>query len=149
MLQKEVGMRLVASSGTKAYGVLSILLGACASIERLMTIGPEHFHPKPKVDSVVVKIVFQPTPKEVSDLPEHDPALLKQIVKKSFQQRRKTLLNALSSAPFSTLNKEETKKFIISQGLSPAIRPDKLTITEYITLDNGLEELLNSRQAGV
>jgi len=136
MLQKEVGMRLVASPGTKEYGVLSVLLGACASIEKLLTIGPGNFHPRPKVDSVVVRITFSPTPTEVKNRPVCDHALLKQIVKKAFQQRRKTLLNALGAAPFSNLDKEQTKELIITCGLSPTVRPDKLTITDYINLTN-------------
>lgn len=144
MLQKEVGMRLVASPGTKEYGVLSVLLGASATLKKLMLIGPGNFHPRPKVDSVVVKIVFQPKPAAISALPDHDPRLLKKIVNKAFQQRRKTLLNALGAAPFSSITKEETKKIIISSDLSPTIRPDKLTITDYINLTNKFSQLLMS-----
>ncbi|MDH3360351.1 MAG: 16S rRNA (adenine(1518)-N(6)/adenine(1519)-N(6))-dimethyltransferase RsmA, partial [Desulfobulbaceae bacterium] len=62
MLQKEVAQRLTAQVGSKEYGILSILLGACASVETLLTVGPEQFHPRPNVDSQVVKIVFDPVP---------------------------------------------------------------------------------------
>ena len=56
MLQKEVAERLVAKPSTKAYGVLSVLLGSCAALEALLKVGPEQFHPRPKVDSMVVRI---------------------------------------------------------------------------------------------
>jgi 16S rRNA (adenine1518-N6/adenine1519-N6)-dimethyltransferase len=136
MLQKEVGLRLTASPGTKEYGVLSVLLGACASVKKLMVLGPEHFHPRPKVDSVVVKIVFHPVPARVEALPKYDPLMLRKVVKAAFQQRRKTLVNSLSSAGFSTLGKEKTRNIIIGSGLLPTIRPDQITVPEYINLAN-------------
>ena len=135
MLQKEVGQRLVAKHSTKDYGVLSVLLGSKASVELLMTLGPGNFHPRPKVDSVVVKIVFHPKPKRVEELPPHDYILLKKIVKAAFQQRRKTLLNALSGAVGSLKSsKVAIKENILKTGLSEKRRPDTLTLEEYITL---------------
>lgn len=134
MLQKEVADRLVARCGTKAYGVLSVLLGACATIESLIKIGPEHFHPRPKVDSVVVRIRFQPLPAPVRDLPEFSPTLLKALVKTAFQQRRKTMLNALASPALDTTNKEIIGQRLSTAGIAPNRRPDQLTVQEYIAL---------------
>jgi len=136
MLQKEVGMRLVASAGTKEYGVLSVLTGAVASVEKIMSLGPQYFHPKPKVDSVVIKITFNPKPDRVKKLQKHDSVLLKKIVKSAFQQRRKTLLNALSSSDTLLGSKAEVKNHIEAAGLSPSVRPDKLTIDDYVSLAN-------------
>jgi 16S rRNA (adenine1518-N6/adenine1519-N6)-dimethyltransferase len=144
MLQKEVGLRLTASPGTKEYGVLSVLLGACASVKKLMVLGPDHFHPRPKVDSVVVKIVFHPVPDQVSALPEYDPLILKKVVKAAFQQRRKTLVNSLSSTAFSAQGKDKTKNIIIASGLAPTIRPDQISVHEYINLANEFKKDLHS-----
>lgn len=143
MLQKEVGNRLVASPGTKEYGVLSVLLNAVASVEKIMSLGPQHFHPQPKVDSVVVKITFRPKPDRVINLPEHDPAVLKKIVKTAFQQRRKTLLNALSPLGDLMGDKSSLKSHIEAAGLSPGIRPDQLTLNDYISLANRVSPPLN------
>ena len=60
MLQKEVAQRLTATPGTKAYGVPTVLLATCAVVKTLMRVAPEEFHPRPKVDSVVVRISFLP-----------------------------------------------------------------------------------------
>jgi 16S rRNA (adenine1518-N6/adenine1519-N6)-dimethyltransferase len=136
MLQKEVGMRLLASPGTKEYGVLTVLLKAVASVEKIMSLGPQYFHPKPKVDSVVVKIIFHSRSYANSNLPEYDPVLLKKIVKTAFQQRRKTLVNSLSSLTEIWGDKTTLKKHIEAVGLTPSIRPDKLTLLEYIKLAN-------------
>jgi 16S rRNA (adenine1518-N6/adenine1519-N6)-dimethyltransferase len=58
MVQKEVGERLLANPGTKSYGVLSVLLGACARVSRLFEVGAAQFYPPPRVDSLVVRIDF-------------------------------------------------------------------------------------------
>ena len=60
MLQKEVAQRLTAQTGTKNYGILTVRMAACASVKKLLDLGPQHFHPRPKVDSQVVKITFFP-----------------------------------------------------------------------------------------
>lgn len=72
MLQKEVAARLTAAVGTKSYGVLSVLLGSCATIEKLLELGPGQFHPRPKVDSTVVRITFNPKPERLLGLPDFD-----------------------------------------------------------------------------
>lgn len=125
MLQKEVGERLVASVGTKEYGVLTVLLNSCASIKKLMELGPGQFHPKPKVDSVVVRITFNPLPTEVEQLPIFDRKLFKKIVKSAFQQRRKTLLNALSSNPLLPYDKVKVKTALATAEIDSKIRAEK------------------------
>lgn len=126
MLQKEVAERLVARPGTKDYGVLSVLLGACSTVTGLLTIGPEHFHPRPKVDSMVVRIAFphpQPTGPEVS------PGLLKDIVKTAFQQRRKTMVNALAGH-----GKDRVREALREVAIDERRRPDQLSVAEYLAL---------------
>ncbi len=134
MLQKEVAERLVAQPRTKAYGVLSVLLGSCASIKGLIKIGPEQFHPRPKVDSMVVRITFLPVPEAVRGLQGFSPPLLKALVKGAFQQRRKTIVNALASAAVKTSDKETICRHLQQAGIEPARRADQITVAEYIAL---------------
>ncbi len=134
MLQKEVGERLCASVGTKEYGVLSVLLAAGATVRTLMRLGPGQFHPRPKVDSVVVAITFFPVPERIAQLPPYDPALLHRVVKASFGQRRKTLHNALAASPLLGLSKEQVAKVLQSAGLAPSRRAETLSLEEYVTL---------------
>lgn len=93
LLQREVGERLAASPGSKAWGLLSVLLQerATVSVERI--VPPGAFHPPPRVESAVVRIAFRP---ELAGLA--DPARFRRLVKAGFGQRRKTLANALAAA---------------------------------------------------
>ncbi|OKY75437.1 MAG: ribosomal RNA small subunit methyltransferase A [Desulfobulbaceae bacterium DB1] len=134
MLQKEVALRLIASPGTKEYGIISVFMAGAAQVRRLLDVGPGQFHPRPKVDSVVVKITFDPPPQRVLSLPPHDEKLLRRIVKSAFQQRRKTLLNALSASPLPGQNKQTIQLALNRAGIDPAIRAEKLTIEQYVTL---------------
>lgn len=134
MLQKEVAQRLTARPTTKEYGILSVLLGACASVETLMEVGPGQFHPRPKVDSTVVRIIFHPVPEPIRRLPGHDRTLLHKLVKAAFQQRRKTLLNALSSASFCGFDKKRIGLCLEKAGIPAGIRAERLTVEEYVHL---------------
>ena len=90
MLQKEVAMRLAANPGNKDYGILSVLLQAYYDVEYLFSLGPEVFTPPPKVNSGVIRIRRNWDKKLACD-----PAKFKIVVKMAFNQRRKTLRNAL------------------------------------------------------
>lgn len=140
MLQKEVADRLCAQPRTKEYGVLSVLLGACATVERLLKIGPDHFHPRPKVDSMVIRITFQTADNTPAIDENYSPTLLKSLVKAAFQQRRKTIVNALSSVAVRTSDKELISQYLLKAGIAPTRRPDQLSIQEYIALTKAYEE---------
>jgi 16S rRNA (adenine1518-N6/adenine1519-N6)-dimethyltransferase len=90
MLQKEVAERIAEKEGSKTYGILSVLLQAYYNIEYLFKVQPGVFHPPPKVMSAVIRL----TRNERQQL-DCDEALFKKVVKQSFQNRRKTLRNAL------------------------------------------------------
>jgi len=90
MLQKEVAMRLAAKPGNKDYGILSVLLQAYYDVEYLFSLGPEVFTPPPKVNSGVIRMRRNWDKKL-----DCDPAKFKIVVKMAFNQRRKTLRNAL------------------------------------------------------
>lgn len=134
MLQKEVALRLVARPGTKEYGILSVLMAGAAEVTRLLEVGPEQFHPRPKVDSLVVKIGFDPLPARAARLPDHDRGVLIRLVKGAFGQRRKTLRNALAASPPPGWKKEEIAEAITRAGIDPGVRAEKLTIEDYVRL---------------
>lgn len=146
MLQKEVAERLMAKPMTKEYGVPTVLLASRATVKKMMTLGPGEFHPRPKIDSVVVTIDFSA---KRGTLPEHDYHLLKQIVRTTFNQRRKTILNTLASAVFlaevipdKAAGKEKCHQAIVQAGLSPQARPETLTIDDFINLTGAFERLV-------
>ncbi len=138
MLQKEVAQRLTAVPGTKAYGILSVLLACCGSVDLMMNVGPGNFHPRPKVDSQVVRIVFQPVPRRVAALPDFDYELLERVVKAGFQQRRKMLLNSLSAAHIIDADKNTLAEIIEQTGISPRTRCETLSLEDFVALTNNL-----------
>jgi 16S rRNA (adenine1518-N6/adenine1519-N6)-dimethyltransferase len=140
MLQKEVAQRLTAGSGSKEYGIITVLMAACASVQKLLVLGPQHFHPRPRVDSQVVKIAFYPVPDRSAALPEHDPALLKKIVNAAFQQRRKTLVNSLSAAGFTGIDKKTIEAALVTMGFDSRTRGEKLQIEDFVELTNILRQ---------
>ncbi len=123
MLQKEVVDRMAALPGTKAYGRLSIMTQYQCAVERIIDVPPGCFNPAPKVQSAVVKLTVRPY-----SLVTNNTSALNTVVATAFQQRRKTLSNALKSM----FNTDE----IMSLGIDPKRRPDTLTIDEYIQLAN-------------
>jgi 16S rRNA (adenine1518-N6/adenine1519-N6)-dimethyltransferase len=141
MLQKEVAMRLIAVPGTKEYGIISVLLAGAATVTQLLNVGPGQFHPRPKVDSVVVKITFHPTPERAVLLPAHDPELLRKVVRSAFQQRRKTLLNSLSASPFITFAKETCRTALLAAKIDPTTRAERLTIEDFVALTQELAKV--------
>lgn len=133
MLQKEVALRLMAEPGTKEYGVPTVLLAGCAEIKPLLEINREEFHPRPRVDSMVIGISFQPLPQRVSAVGDFDRVLFKKIVHSSFGQRRKTLLNALTAAGVAPDKKTLAQK-IAAAGLPAAIRAERLSFEQFVNL---------------
>ncbi len=142
MLQKEVADRLMAAPNTKDYGVPTVLLASCASVHKLMTLGPGEFHPRPKIDSVVVRIDFSQPPGTSVEGKKYDFALFRHLVRTTFNQRRKTILNTLSGANLfadraqqdKVINKEITLLAIEQANLQPTARPETLTFSDFINL---------------
>jgi 16S rRNA (adenine1518-N6/adenine1519-N6)-dimethyltransferase len=132
MLQKELAQRLLAQPRTKAYGAPTVLLAACATVELLLEIGPEEFHPSPKVDSLLVRLTFNPVPERVRRLGVVDRELLRKIVSAAFGQRRKTLGNSLAAA--GLLPKEELAACFAAAGLSVSARAEQLTLEDFVLL---------------
>ncbi len=147
MLQKEVANRLMAEPKSKDYGIPTVLLGICASVEKIMTLRPDEFHPRPKIDSVVITIDFSKISRISGDIPEFNRLFFNRIVRTAFSQRRKTLLNTLASGGFfknygsndKALNKKYTRQAIENADIAPSIRPECLNITDYISLTTAFE----------
>jgi 16S rRNA (adenine1518-N6/adenine1519-N6)-dimethyltransferase len=106
-----------------------VLFASCATVKDLLHVSPEQFHPRPKVDSVVVKITFQP-PTTI----DYDNDLLVKVVKTGFQKRRKTLINCLSTSPLVSLTKQQASQALEAAGISLKARGETLTIDDYIRL---------------
>ena len=140
MLQKEVAQRLTAEIGTKDYSILTVRMAACASVKKLLNLGPQHFHPRPKVDSQVVKITFFPRPERAAALPHYDPELFKNIIDAAFQQRRKTLVNALSTSNRLEADKKTIVRSLEKLGLDNRIRGERLSVEDYVALTNILQQ---------
>ena len=120
MIQREVALRIASQPGTKAYGILSVLIQAWYDVEYLFTVEPSVFNPPPKVQSAVIRM----TRNKVQHL-DCDENLFKRVVKTVFNQRRKMLRVSLrqliqgsDDAPFATK------------------RPEQLTVTDFVELTN-------------
>ncbi len=129
MLQREVADRLTATPGTKEYGVLSILIGQMADIDRVLALPPGAFRPMPKVRSAVVRLRFHPP-----DPQPQRPDLFRGLVKAIFTRRRKTLANAL--AAFAESGRIPPAKALEQSGLDGKRRPETLTISELVRLSD-------------
>ncbi len=126
MLQKEVVERMAARPGSKAYGRLGIMLGCHLRVEPLFDVPPGAFDPPPEVNSAVVRL--DPLPPGTFAI--EDESGLSSLVAAAFSQRRKTLRNALRS----TADAED----IAAVGIDPGLRPEQVSIDEYVALSNFL-----------
>ena len=143
MLQKEVAQRLSAQPGTKEYGAPTVLLAACASVAPLLSVHPAEFHPQPKVDSLVIRITFHPRPKHVEALGTFNRPLFTRIVHATFGQRRKTLLNGLTSGRLLE-DKARLTQAIEASGLSPSIRAENLTVQQFVDLTRAIDHAIET-----
>ena len=128
MFQKEVAERVAAKPGSKTYGILSVLLSAFYSIEYLFTVHENVFNPPPKVKSAVIRL----TRNDVTSL-ECDEKMFVKVVKAGFNQRRKTLRNALRQLdlPLDKIDEQTLSK-----------RAEQLSVNEFITITKTLQKCL-------
>ena len=145
MIQREVAKRLTAKPNSKEYGVLTVLLESCATVERLLLVGPGNFYPRPKVDSVVIRIRF--LPQEESGTAPRNLAMLRRVVDAAFGQRRKTLLNSLGCGKLPGLNRIGAGRVLEAAAISPKLRAENLTTADYLRLTGIIADLI--REANV
>jgi 16S rRNA (adenine1518-N6/adenine1519-N6)-dimethyltransferase len=134
MLQREVAQRITASPGNKSYGLLSIFTQLFTEPKIVMRVPPEAFYPVPRVESAVVGFDVLGQPRVAIE----DEKFFKTVVKASFAQRRKTLLNALRGAPFP-LSKEQIEQALQAAGIDPRRRAETLDLTEFQHLASALK----------
>ena len=141
MIQSEVADRLCCAPGSKNCGAITAVLNYYGAPERLFKVGAHNFVPSPKVESSVIRIKLH---KQKPFVPK-DEAVFFRTVKGAFEQRRKTLPNALSSA-FGELSKEQITDAIISCGHSADVRGEKLTVEQFTALSDKLYELIEENK---
>ena len=133
MVQKEVADRFCAAPGNDAYGAVTAVLSYYGKATRLFTVSAGNFMPRPKVDSAVMQICLYDTKPVVPQ----DEALMLNVIRAAFGQRRKTLLNALSSG-LSGYGKQELTDAVQRCGLSPNVRGETMSVAQFAALADAL-----------
>lgn len=132
MVQKEVADRMQTGPGSKDYGALSLAVQYYADAKVMLNVSASCFMPRPNVDSAVIKLTRHKTPVvEVKD-----EKLMFQVIRASFNQRRKTLVNGLKNSSELNFSKEEILSAIAAIGKPETIRGEALTLEEFARLSN-------------
>lgn len=129
MVQREVALRMCAAAGDKDYGAFTLLTQWYARPELCFTVGAECFTPRPKVTSAVVHMKMRAQPPVAAD-----EAALFRIIRAAFNQRRKTLSNALGGL----YSRETAQKAAAACGFSPDIRGEALSLADFAALTEEL-----------
>lgn len=136
MVQKEVADRMKTGPGSKDYGALSLAVQYYAKPELVANVPPNCFMPRPRVGSAVIRLTrHTEVPVEAED-----EKLMFQIIRASFNQRRKTLVNGLGNAPELHIPKEITTEVLEEMGLSASVRGEALTLAQFAELSNRILE---------
>ena len=142
MIQSEVADRLCANAGSRDCGAITTVLSYYGKAEKLFTVSADNFLPPPKVNSSVVRIkLYQDKPYKPKD-----ETIFFRTVKAAFEQRRKTLPNALASG-FSELSKEALTALILDCGLSADIRGEKLDTQTFVSLSDKITDAIATETA--
>lgn len=132
MLQKEVVERICAEPGNSAFGRLTVMMQYHCEAENLFTVGPEAFNPAPKVESAIIRLV----PRHSHKIKVNNDLHFSDFVRQSFGQRRKTLRNNLKG----WLTAEQ----IEAAGIDPGVRPERVSVDQFVTLTNIYSETQTS-----
>ncbi len=137
MVQKEVADRITAKPGDKLSGSITYSVDYYAEAEKIVFVDKSSFIPAPEVDSEVIKLQIREEPKVHVENEE----LFFKVIKASFMQRRKTLLNGLNNSGIIK-DKESLKEILQKLGLSVDIRGEKLTIEQFAELSNLIDKTI-------
>ena len=132
MVQKEVADRILATEKDKEYGALSLAVRYYSEPELVCIVPPGNFIPKPGVDSAVLKLSIRHEP-----VVDADETFLFALIRAAFNQRRKTLANALShglAEKEGGVAREEVQEALVKMGLSETIRGEKLSLEQFAEL---------------
>ena len=137
MVQKEVADRMQVGPGTKDYGALSLAVQYYAEPYIVANVPPNCFMPRPSVGSAVIRLTrHKEMPVQVKD-----EKLMFQLIRASFNQRRKTLANGLKNSPELQFSKEEIETAIASLGKGASVRGEALTLEEFAKLANSFTDM--------
>lgn len=132
MVQKEVADRMQVGPGTKDYGALSLAVQYYAKPEIVANVPPNCFIPRPNVGSAVIRLTrYEKPPVQVEDEKK-----MFSLIRASFNQRRKTLVNGLGNAPELGVSKERVATVLEEMQLSPTVRGEALTLEQFARLSN-------------
>lgn len=137
MVQKEVADRMKTGPGSKEYGALSLAVQYYANPEIVANVPPNCFMPRPNVGSAVIRLTRHETP--VVDV--KDEKLMFRIIRASFNQRRKTLVNGLKNSGEINFSKEQIEAAITTIDKPLTIRGEALTLAEFAALSNAFSEM--------
>ena len=135
MIQREVARRICAGPGTADYGAFGLFVQWHCETELLFDVPPSCFVPQPKVTSTVIRL----TRRERPPVGVKDEALLFRVIRAAFNQRRKTLVNALSAG--LGLGKERAERALTACGLDPKVRGEALDIAAFSAISDELYSL--------
>lgn len=132
MVQKEVADRMQVGPGSKDYGALSLAVQYYAEPYIVANVPPNCFIPRPNVGSAVIRLTRHQTP----PVEVKDRELMFKLIRASFNQRRKTLLNGLNNSPELSFGKEQIAAAIEQLGVSAAVRGEALTLEQFARLSD-------------
>lgn len=138
MVQKEVAERMQAGPGTKDYGALSLAVQYYAEAYIAANVPLNCFMPRPKVGSAVIRLTVH----KERPVTAKDERLLFKVIRASFNQRRKTLMNGLNNSPEITLSKEEIADAVRQLGKGESVRGETLSLQEFARLSDIIYEKL-------
>ncbi len=135
MVQQEVAERMAAEPGNKDYGSLSLAVGYYAEARRVLSVPPSSFIPQPKVGSAVVNLTRYKEPR----VSVKDEKYLFEIIRTSFNQRRKTIANSISNNPHLGASRQQVQDALISMGIDERARGEILTLEQFAELSDILQ----------
>ena len=135
MVQKEVADRMQEGPGSKEYGALSLAVQYYAKPEIVAIVPPNCFMPRPNVGSAVIRLTCHENP----PVEVKDEGFMFNLIRASFNQRRKTLVNGLTNASFLSVTKEQVAEALEKMELSPTIRGEALSLEQFAQLSNLLK----------
>jgi 16S rRNA (adenine1518-N6/adenine1519-N6)-dimethyltransferase len=137
MIQKEVAQRICAKPGTPEYGAFTVFVNYYASPSICFDVPPDCFYPRPKVTSSVITL------KTFSrDAAIEEREFFFSVTRAAFSQRRKTLVNGLSSLTAGKLSKEQLQDAIVSCGFQPLVRGETLSLEDFMRLSRLLKQMI-------
>lgn len=136
MVQKEVAERMQAGPGTKDYGALSLAVGYYAKPEIVAKVPPNCFIPRPNVGSAVIRLERYTVP----PVQTADEGLMFFLIRAAFNQRRKTLVNAVANAAGAGISKERVQQALEELGLNASVRGEALELEQFAALSDKLSE---------